>query len=314
MKTLCALGLALLMSGAALADPQTAKFEGKSAEVHWPLADLNAELPTDWSSYKFLTLEFKASSPQRFDVRIITAQGPRMVRIQPFQGAWIRAALPLAYFEMRDTEGHDLASVSNKSRAAYWINLHGQVGPLTDVQAIGVQMDTPIGSPTIEIRSVKLDKQSPGDAVLEPKPLVDEFGQWIPEDWPGKAKNLDELKAAWSAEADSLNGPGDFGYSRYGGYANTQAKATGFFRVEKIDERWWFVDPEGHLFFSTGSDVMIPWSGTQTADRDGLFTAIPPATIKPPTYRGNSTGQVSFYTWNLLRRFGDDWQKQWVDF
>jgi hypothetical protein len=301
-------------SAAALADSHTAKFEGKSAETHWPLADLNSELPADWSDYKFLTLEFKSSTAQRFEVNLVTAHGTRKVRIQPFQGAWIRAALPLTYFEARDTHGSDLASLGNKARSAYWINLTGQLGPLTEVQAIGLAMENPIGSPTIEIRSVKLDKESPGDAVLEPKPLVDEFGQWILDDWPGKAHSLEELKAAWAKEADTQGEHAAFGYSRYGGYASTNAKATGFFHVEQIDDRWWFVDPEGHLFFSTGCDVMVPWSGTRTTDRDGVFAALPPAELKPPSYRGNQGGTVSFYTWNLQRRFGDNWQRKWADF
>ena len=29
-------------------------------------------------------------------------------------------------------------------------------------------------------------------------------------------------------------------------------KPTGFFRVEQIDGRWWFVTPEGHGFLSAG--------------------------------------------------------------
>ena len=32
------------------------------------------------------------------------------------------------------------------------------------------------------------------------------------------------------------------------------AKATGFFRVEEIDGRWWFIDPEGKRFFDVGTD------------------------------------------------------------
>ena len=55
-----------------------------------------------------------------------------------------------------------------------------------------------------------------------------------------------------AAEEKAFGSAADFGYGRYGGYKNTQAKATGFFRVEQIDGRWWFVDPEGHHFLSTG--------------------------------------------------------------
>jgi hypothetical protein len=345
--TLFVFGCGFFLAMAMAAEPIVTNFVGSTLESQWSLASCNPDLPHDWSDYKFLTLEFKSSTAQRFDLNLVTAdQKVRRVHILPFAGAWIRAAIPLAYFEKRDTQGFDLASLGNKSRVGYFINLTGQVGPLTDIEQIGVGMDHPIGAPTIEIRSVKVDRESPGDAVLEPKPLVDEFGQWMLEDWPGKAHSLEELKTAWVAEDGTLTpafsqrarekGSGlsqgerekdsksrarqqvetsnAFGYSRYGGFASTQAKATGFFHVEKINDRWWFVDPEGYLFFSTGADVMAPWMGTRTADRDGVFTALPPADLKPPSFRGgNQAGTVSFYTWNLLRRFGDDWQQKWID-
>jgi hypothetical protein len=307
-----ALFAVLLLSSAAFAQTHQASFDDKSSQVRWTLAELNPELPADWSSDQFLTLEFRSSTPQRFELRVFTAGGVRAVRLQPFAGAWIRAALPLGYFERRDTQGFDLASLGNKSRAAYFINLTGHVGPLTGVEAIGLAMDHPLGSPKIEIRSLRLDKESPGDAVLEQKPLVDEFGQWISAPWPGKAQSLEELKAAWTDEEKSLE-PGSFGYSSYGGYSNTHAKATGFFRVEQIGGRWWLVDPEGHLFFSTGADVMTPWMGTRTEGRDGVFAALPPADLRPPSFRPNQSSIVSFYTWNLLRRFGPDWPQAWID-
>ena len=37
-------------------------------------------------------------------------------------------------------------------------------------------------------------------------------------------------------------------YSRYGGMADTQFPATGFFYTRKFNDRWWLVDPEGHLW------------------------------------------------------------------
>ena len=42
-------------------------------------------------------------------------------------------------------------------------------------------------------------------------------------------------------------------FDRFGGWADGPAlKATGSFRTEKVDGKWWFVDPDGHLFFSLG--------------------------------------------------------------
>ena len=87
-----------------------------------------------------------------------------------------------------------------------FINFSGAPGPLTAVQQLGVAMATPAGKPSVEFRSLRLSKDDPGDALLEPGALVDEFGQWIHDDWPGKARNLDDLKTAWAAEEKSLAG------------------------------------------------------------------------------------------------------------
>jgi hypothetical protein len=40
--------------------------------------------------------------------------------------------------------------------------------------------------------------------------------------------------------------------TRYGGLAADRSLATGFFRVEKLGERWWMIDPEGGRFLFTG--------------------------------------------------------------
>jgi hypothetical protein len=304
---LLALGLRV-----ASAEIKTAKFDSASTETRWSLKELEADLPADWSAYAYLTLELRSSTAQRFELRIFTTNGMRRVGLLPFQGVWIRAAVPLAYFQRPDRQGSDLASLGNKARASYWINLMGPYGPLTSVQSIGFSMRDPLGAPTIELRSVHLDKQSPGDAVLEPKPLVDEFGQWIHADWPDKAKSLEDLQAAWAEEEKALK-PGAFGFCQYGGCESTKAKATGFFRVEKIDERWWFVDPDGHLFFSTGADVATTWMGTRTEGRDGVFAALPPRSLRAPSYRANQGSLASFYTWNLARRFGTNYSAPWVD-
>ena len=41
-------------------------------------------------------------------------------------------------------------------------------------------------------------------------------------------------------------------YDRYGGWTKVRGQATGFFHVEQIDGRWWFVTPDGSSFLSKG--------------------------------------------------------------
>lgn len=38
--------------------------------------------------------------------------------------------------------------------------------------------------------------------------------------------------------------------SKYGGRTTKRVSSTGFFRVEKIDDRWWCIDPEGCLYYN----------------------------------------------------------------
>ena len=71
--------------------------------------------PSDWSDYKFLVLELKTTTPQRFSIYLYTADGPRRIMFQPFgQNVWLRASVPLRYFQGMDQSGTDLASTNNR--------------------------------------------------------------------------------------------------------------------------------------------------------------------------------------------------------
>lgn len=304
-------------AAAANAAPVDFTFDGRGVvSKRWTLAELDPALPADWSGYKFLVLEFRATSPQRIELELHTPGRVIAKRLHPFQNALVRAAIPLAYFTSPPTGGYDLASLSNKLGGSYFMNIGaGGIGPLNQVDALGVTMRDPIGAPKLELRSVALAKESPGDAVLEPKLLVDEFGQWIPADWPGKARTLPELQQAWREEQATLGKSPVPDRDRFGGFAKTQAKATGFFRVEQIEGKWWFVDPDGHLFFSNGANGIGTASATRITGREAIFTALPPAGLAPPQF-GPTTPDVvsaSFYTWNLVRRHGgQDWRTAWA--
>ncbi|MFT4279304.1 MAG: agarase [Rhodopseudomonas sp.] len=56
--------------------------------------------------------------------------------------------------------------------------------------------------------------------------------------------------------------------TRWGGLADRKADATGFFRVEQIDGRWWFVDPDCGRFLSKGVvSVQFDHDNVQGTDR-----------------------------------------------
>src|SRR6266496_1835376 len=110
--------------------PVQTTFTGVKSERVWPTKELNARLPADWTPYEFLVLEFKASSSQRFDLGLQTANGRFAKRIGPFAGVWVRASIPLRYYRKPAGDGADLAATFNQPRNSYWINIHSsRYGP-----------------------------------------------------------------------------------------------------------------------------------------------------------------------------------------
>jgi len=62
-------------------------------------------------------------------------------------------------------------------------------------------MRYPAHASTLEIRKVSLSKTDPGDAVLDNgTPLIDDFGQYMHADWPGKVQSFASLQREWAQE------------------------------------------------------------------------------------------------------------------
>ncbi|HLF36196.1 MAG TPA: hypothetical protein VI583_18265, partial [Cyclobacteriaceae bacterium] len=300
-------------------DTFRAVFEENSFEHKWSIKSLNPDLPPDWSSFDFLTFAMKSSTSQRWFLRIFDKQGIRELRMQPVQGTWIRVSIPLKYVKRQNIQGRDVATIAKIQLPAICIGFTNRVGTISQVDSMGVVMYNPIGTPTLEIQDVRLTMKSEDD-FLESGPLVDEYGQWIPFERTGIATK-EELESDWrEEEAVMESDTHQFNYCKYGGYAGTLARATGFFRVEKTDNKWWLVDPDGHLFFSTGSTTMSAWSDTRFEGREKIFKARPPDFTDSRKFGTFDDGKLlgipgfkSFYSWNLYRRFGDSWYRNWVD-
>jgi hypothetical protein len=258
------------------------------------LREIAPGLPSDWSEYNYLALEMKASSPQRFYVGPVAAGGLFPKGVQPFPGARIRFCIPLDYFRKLPVSAVDMAATYNKKRPLGMVNIHHTgVGELTGIDSLTFYMNTPVNNPTLEIFSVSLSKEDPGDKVLQEGYLVDAFGQWAVQEWPGKVKTQAELDAAWKAEETGLS-PLFADASQYGGYAGEKQEATGFFRTGKVDGKWWFIDPEGHLFLSVGVDCMGPSTSTSTAGREYIFEGL-----------RDTSGRADYYKWNTEKRYGE---------
>jgi hypothetical protein len=278
------------------------------------IQDISPGLPEDWDSFNYVVIEFRSSTSQRFHVGFTTDAGYNELRVMSYvSNGWNKLAIPLKFYRELPDAAVDLAATYNQPRYTGWINLGGKRGPLHGVDSIGVRMRAPINNPTIEIRSISLSVDDPGDQYLENIPAVDEFGQWNLGDYEGKIKSLDQLRKEWKAEDDEVVSTKDYQYSKYGGYLNAKVKGTGFFRTEKIDGRWWFVDPEGYRFLSVGVDCVSPGGGGNVKDLDqrrNMFKELPPSQLIPKRPNASPSNFASFGLWNLYRRYGDDYRER----
>jgi hypothetical protein len=304
--------LALYLTGAHAA-PQQATFSSDVSTTQWPLADFDPQLTTDWTDAEFLVVEFRSSTSQRFELGLVSDEGNVSKRIHPFANVWVRASIPLRFYRQGLGDADELASTVNQPRNSYWINIEaGGHAPVRHVRALTATMRYPSHASTLQIRKVTLSKTDPGDAVLDGgTPLIDDFGQYMHSDWPGKIRSFASLKKEWDREDRMLVPKAAIQSCRYGGYAPGRRKATGFFRVEKISDRWWFIDPEGCRFYSTGvNGAGADPPRTQIIGRSKLFSSIPTfAQIPAPHAEADPLRDpVSFYVANVLQRFGREWR------
>ena len=159
-------------------------------------------------------------------------------------------------------------------------------------------------------------------------PFIDEFGQYVHKDWPGKTHSLEELIAHSRVEQKDLSAnSGPVGQNEYGGWsAGPKLKATGFFRVQKYRGKWWMVDPQGRLFWSHGIDCVRSGNDTPITDREHYFHNLPkPDSAFAKFYGTGSWAPHGYYkdhspykTYdfsraNLLRKYGQDWQRAFAE-
>lgn len=178
------------------------------------------------------------------------------------------------------------------------------------------------------VSAVECDSTEPArlDQPLLPMgPLMDEIGQSTLHDWPGKLgsaeKLVDHLQKLHAA-APHKKLPDSM--SKWGGWKKSRIDATGFFRTHHDGARWWLVDPEGHLFWSSGADCVHPTIDHEVQfetrhmnlrgalawmpERGGEFKSV----YHNNPYRHWGQQEINFEIANFIRAFGAErWHDAW---
>ncbi len=141
------------------------------------------------------------------------------------------------------------------------------------------------------------------------KVTVDQFGQSMGSEFPGKVKSVEELKADVEGEKQWLASLKPPETDAYGGLPDSGRKLglskTGFFHAQEKDGRWMLVDPEGNAFFQLGICGFGPSDDyTYVSGREGIYEWLPPADGEfSSAYRDKDRSAFSFYLANRIRKF-----------
>jgi len=315
------------------ADPQgnwLAVRTGQKAE--WPGVTLKApEGHWNLSAFDHVAMEVKnvGSSPLEVRCRVDSASGDRRqsceegLRLEPGETKPLRVTL----------QRRLPASLAGKL-----IGMRGNPGGVVADKGIDVRNVTqlilfvpkPSAAGAFNVRKIVAagSPENFGWLDLDEKqlfPLVDRYGQFVHKDWPGKTHSDEDLKRRKAEEAADLAAkPGPEDWDQYGGWkAGPKLEATGFFRVQKHEGKWWLVDPEGRLFWSHGADcIRAGVDSTPITDREYYYADLPGRDgplgrfygrgrwAPHGYYQGKSYETFSHSGANLMRKYGDDFARE----
>ncbi len=145
--------------------------------------------------------------------------------------------------------------------------------------------------------------------------FVDPYGQFNGAEWPGKLHEEAEFAQRREAEqADLTEHPSPGDRNPWGGWTGgPQRPATGRFRVEKLDGKWWLVDPDGRLFWSAGITGVRPASDGPIKGRESFYTWLPAADSPFARHYNRQSGILNFWGINAQRKYGEDFLPPWRD-
>lgn len=204
------------------------------------------------------------------------------------------------------------------------LDLSGREVLPEDIDRISFQFIPATADIHVRFSDLRLCDQAP-DYVKPDTPIIDEMGQYIPKDWPGKTRSVEEMTENMNRMyQESLAADGAFpseNWNRWGGWKDHKlTEGTGFFGTFHDGKRWWLTDPDGCAFISVGMDCVGGDRNTRYDSYEHLLKWIPSKEEYPEMVREEyaawqdcTAKSVDFPAINLKRAFGDDWQKKWTE-
>jgi hypothetical protein len=296
----------------------------KAASVELP----SGPQPWDWHEYGGLAFDFTNPTEKEigFDIELSEASSSVGANHQVFDGDGIVGPHDtVSYYYpigLSSPLAHGMRGGPPAIPGIYPVNLDG-ANVWIDARHIRdfkFSFWGPASPQTIIIDNIRLLPSFNYDAI------VDAFGQYTRANWPGKVKTVQDLLTQKEHEEEQIKDePTIPDRDQYGGWASgPQVPSAGFFSTVKRDGKWWLVDPDGHLFFSLGIDVIaFPANDMSTfvEGRENMFSWLPSSNDPLSRYYDHASHVIygpikegrtfDFYKANLQRKYGAGWLYTW---
>jgi hypothetical protein len=144
-------------------------------------------------------------------------------------------------------------------------------------------------------------------------PILDEMGQFLSENWDGKTANINQLKKQGETD-EHLYKSAKFrsDQSIYGGFKKVgKYNSSGFFRTQKIEDKWWLIDPNGYPFWSVGVTGAGKGNRTKVLNKEFLFSDLSDESDVLSISKNNkivTKRGINYYKLNLVRKYGTNWE------
>lgn len=308
---------------------------------------------TNWQDYRYMALE--VNSRQYWSLVFMyeiwekgnDSEEPDLtIRFSFLPNQNVRLVLPLSAL---DAQHIFLARTPGKLRSF----VTGKEVKLDNIGRFAIGLRGGWAQQRLDVKNIFLTDEQP-EYPFHTEPFVDVLGQRMSASWPGKVETVEEMVEKVLAEKRELEAKGWYGEgaacsvndtgardsakgeaaacsangtenaekvsgrSRYGGWLEKQFAATGFFRLEKDEKRWWLVDPDGYAFLTAGMDCVSPEAYTPVdgleccyswlPEKDGEYSA---AWTRRPWKDEPELDYLTFTIVNLIRTFGENWREEW---
>lgn len=194
----------------------------------------------------------------------------------------------------------------------------GQSIKPTDLVDVRLELEPyvkPFFASKLYLKGLELQTVIKTDLPALTAPYIDALGQLNHKTWGCKIPGEYEL-GYYHRKLDTTysNSGLNLGRTENGALKSLKMNGTGWFRVENIGgKRWWLIDPEGFAFLSTGVTGVRPGEGAMVTGFEELYKELPTGldTVNY-TYHQKVNKLFSFTANNYRKTFGKkDWRMVW---